>query len=329
MKLIRLLFLLIFLIPTTAGAQNFSKVGTTGYAFLELPVSARTAGIGEASVALTDANADAVFINPALLGFMSHTHVAQVSFANWLAETRHEAISYAINLENIGMFGMSIVRLDMGTMQGTVNADPTRPGSYILTSTFSADAIAVGLSYARRLTDRFAFGGTVKYVREGISDVQDINDASGTTNYSSTNVVFDAGVLYFTGFGSLRIAANIRDFGVDSKYIGDTFKMPTALRLGAAIEIFGDAEAPQRLTATLEALHPSNHAERVNVGVEYWFQNLLALRAGYKYNYDEERLAAGIGLRWMGLGAPLEFDASYTGYGHLGSVVRLTLQAAF
>jgi hypothetical protein len=326
MKIPRILVLFLIIISLPAEGQDFSRVGTTGYAFLELPVSARTAGIGEASVALPDANAEAVFINPALLGFMSHKHVAQVSFANWLAETKHEAISYAIDLEDVGVFGVGLVRLDMGTMQGTVNADPTRPGSYILTSPYSADAIAVSLTYARRLTDRFSFGATVKYVREGLTNVEDIT--KGLADYTSTNVVFDAGVLYYTGLGSLRIAASIRDFGVDSKYIGDSFKMPTTMRLGAAMEIVGDSEAPQRLTTTVEALHPSNHAERVNLGVEYWFQNLVALRVGYKYNYDEERLAAGIGLRWAGLGAPLEFDASYTGYGRLGSVVRLTLQAA-
>ncbi|MGQ9560803.1 MAG: PorV/PorQ family protein [Candidatus Oleimicrobiaceae bacterium] len=301
----------------TAHAQ-FRKVGTTGYVFLEIPVSARMAAMGESFLAMTDAGADALFTNPGLLGFARGRHHLQATHADYLANIQHQAFGYAALLGNLGAFGVSLNRLDVGEMIGTVNADPNNPGGrYIITGTFDSDALAVGLTYARRLTDRFSFGTTLRYVRERIA------------TFESTNVLLDAGMVYLTGWRSLRIGGYVQSFGVDSKYIGDTFKMPTIFRLGVASEVLGSTDGPTRLTLTAEALHPSDYTERLHLGGEYWFQNFLAVRGGYKCNYDEEGWTAGVGLRWKTGGGALGLDMAYTGYGRLGSVSRFTLIASF
>ncbi len=69
------------------------------------------------------------------------------------------------------------------------------------------------------LTDRFSVGVTLKYVQEKI----DI--------YKADNILFDGGVIYHTGFHSLSIAARIHNFGTNTKFINDEFKMPSTLRL--------------------------------------------------------------------------------------------------
>lgn len=267
MRKVLFIFALIFIV-NFLSSQDFKKVGTSGYVFLEIPVSARSSGVGDASVALFHTGADAIFINPVLVGFTTKTHSVNFTFASWLADTKHQSGAYVLKFKNLGVFGVGFVRLDFGTMQGTANANPDQPGNYIITEPFSADAMAFGLSYAKMLTDRFSFGGFVKYVRERI------------WIYKSDNFVFDAGIVYFTGFGSLRIAGVIQNFGVDSRYIGDTFKMPSIFRLGVAGELIGEHNTPTRLSLLVEALHPSDSPEKLNFGIEYTFKDFLSLSGG-------------------------------------------------
>lgn len=303
------------IIPVNA---QFRKVGTTGYVFLEIPVTARMAAMGETSVAFTDAGAEALFTNPALLAFTNSRHNLNASYANYLADIQHQALAYGIRVARIGAFGISINRLDLGEMVETVNADRDNPGGrYLITGKYSADAIAVGLSYANQPTNWFAFGITAKYVRERIS------------TFESSNIVFDLGMAYLTRFHSLRIGGFIQNFGVDSKYIGDTFKMPMIFRLGAAMELLGDANAPNRLTVAIDALHPSDYSERLHLGAEGWLQDLIALRIGYKFNYDEESLTAGLGIKWQMSQNLLGLDLAYADYNRLESVLRVSLNAQF
>lgn len=310
-----------FIITTMAVLpvqSQFRKVATTGYGFLEIPVTARMAAMGETSVALVDAGIEAMFFNPALVAYAPRRHHLTAAYANYLADIQHQALGYGMQLTPIGAFGLSVNRFDLGEMVETVNADANNPGGrYLVKGRYRADALAVGLTYAHQATAWFAFGITAKYVRERISI------------YDSDNLLLDLGMVYRTQFQSLRLGGYIQNFGVDSKYVGDTFKMPMIFRLGLALEIFGNLAAPNRLTLALEALHPSDYTERLHLGGECWLQNLVALRFGYKFNYDEEGLTAGIGLKWQANQKIIGIDLAYTDYGRLDSVVRLTTSAGF
>ncbi len=183
---------------------------------------------------------------------------------------------------------------------------------YDVLGNFSANAISLGLSYSRALTDKFSFGLTVKYVREGIDD------------YSANNILFDGGVLYYTGFKSLRLGASIQNFGVETKYINDPFKMPSVLKLGLAAEIFGDMKSEYRVTGIVEALHPNDGDERMNAGLEIGWKNMVILRGGYKFFYDEETWSVGLGVN-PSTQIPVSADFSFADYGRLGNILRFTL----
>ena len=318
MRFIFKIFIFLMIISVIESSAQFRKVGTTGYVFLEIPVTARMASLGETSVAFMDAGAEALFTNPALLACMNSQHSLNASYANYLADIQHQAVAYGIKLARIGAFGISINRLDLGEMVETMNADRENPGGrYLITGKYNADALAVGLSYANQPTNWFAFGITAKYVRERISV------------YESNNLLLDIGMVYLTRFRTLRIGGYIQNFGVDSKYIGDTFKMPMIFRLGATMELLGDTNTPNRLTVAVDALHPSDYSERLHVGAEGWLQNLIALRVGYKFNYDEEGLTAGLGIKWKMSQNQLALDLAYTDYSRLESVLRVSLNAQF
>ncbi len=304
---------ILVLASTLVQAQEFKKTATAGFIFLEVPASARTAALGEASLALTDENSAAVFNNPAALGFTGQEQSFSASYAPWFAEIKNYSSSFAVKTD-AGVIGVGLVLFDYGSMPRTVVA--TNQQVYDVVGTFNANAMALGVTYSRMLTDQFSFGTTIKFVQERI-DV-----------YKASNVVLDAGVLYNTGLGTLRIAAAVQNFGVNAKFINDEFKMPAVFKLGAAVEAFGSAASDHRLTLMAEARHPNDGNEKVNIGSEYSWQNTIALRAGYKFFYDEESYSIGVGVN-PHLPMPVTLDLAYSDYGRLGTILRMTLQVGF
>ena len=297
------------LITQTSPGQTFKKNATAGFTFLELPVTARSAALGEATLALSDVNASSVFDNPGALGFMSQEHSLSASYAPWFADIKNYAASYAVKTP-IGIVGLGLVALDYGSIPRSIVAQGQKV--YEVIGTFDAKSLAVGLTYGAMLTDRFSFGATVKYAEETI----DI--------YRARNLLFDGGVLYYTGLGSFRIAAVVQNFGVNAKFINDEFKMPTVFKMGAAMEVLGDQGAENRITVLAEAMHPNDASERVTVGAEYAWKNTLSLRAGYKFFYDEESYSVGVGVNPQ-LSVPFSLDFAYTDYGRLGRISRFTV----
>jgi hypothetical protein len=298
---------IVLIVVAPLYAQEFKKVGQAGFVFLEVPVSARSAALAEAGVALSDVRSDAVFTNPAALGWQDKTHAASFSYATWLADTKHYGASYAYNSE-AGVFAVNAILFDFGSMPRTQFVSGNRV--YEVLGEFKADALAFGVSYARRLTDQFAFGVTLKSVRERID------------TYTAGNILFDGGVLYYTGLGSWRVAATIQHFGTETQYISDQFKMPSTLRLGTAVEVINEPDV--RLTGMVDASHPTDANERINVGVELSWMNALVLRGGYKFFYDEETYTLGAGLLPQA-SLPVSADFAFSDYGRLGKIIRFTV----
>jgi len=292
------------------SAQEFKKTATAGFVFLEVPSSSRAASLGESGLALADENSSAVFNNPASLGFSEYQHSFSASYAQWLADIKNYASSYAVKTD-IGTFGIGLVLFDYGSMPRTVIAQDKQV--FDVVGTFDAKSMAVGATYSKMLTNQFSFGTTLKFVQERI----DI--------YSASNIVLDAGVLYYTGLGSLRMAAALQNFGANSKFINDEFKMPAVFKLGVAGELIGDASSEQRLTVTAEARHPNDGNEKISIGAEYSWNNSIALRGGYKFFYDEESYSIGIGINPQ-LPMPVIVDIAYVNYGRFDNILRMTIQ---
>jgi predicted porin len=86
-------------------------------------------------------------------------------------------------------------------------------------------------------------------------------------------------------------------------------------------------------TIAVDALHPNDNDESLNVGAEYVLYDLIALRGGYKSLFldnSEEGLTFGIGLKYTfapGLG--LYFDYAYQEFGVLDNTQHFTLGLRF
>ncbi len=298
-------------------AQDFQKIATTGFVFLELPVTARSVAMGETGITMTNAAAEGLFTNPALISLAPQRMSATVSYADWYVETTHQALGFIYAIPQFGTIGFQAIHFDFGEMEKTINPSREQTGTYISLGTYSAGAYAIGISYARSLTDKFSFGSSLKYVRESI-DV-----------YHAENVVADIGFLYQTGFNSLRIGAFLQNFGLEAKYAQEKFKMPQQLRLGISGEVWGSMASPNRITLLAEAVHPNDANERIHLGMEAMISNVIVLRGGYKFGYDDENLCLGGGLRFAMAGKRFGVDVGYMNHEFLDTSLRYTLVVEF
>ena len=111
------------------------------------------------------------------------------------------------------------------------------------------------------------------------------------------------------------------------------FPLPSNFRLGLAYDIIDSGS--NLLTLALDANHPNDNSERLNIGMEYWYRKMAAIRGGYKFRLgedradDEEGLTLGLGIH-LNLGRRvLSLDYAYADFGRLQQVHRVSLGLQF
>lgn len=312
-------FILTFLILLVfVNGFAFEKVGTTSFQFLKVSMDARSTGMAEAHSAAVYST-DAVFWNPAALTQIKNLDVS-VYYLDWLLDTYHSSFAVAYNLGNFGTIGFHAMVTNIGDIEvTTVDALGFIGGVYnpgLTGDVISPASMSIGLSYGRRLTDKLSFGLTTKYVEEDF-----VVDKAST-------IVFDGGLTYDTGFKTLRIAAVIRHFGPEIKYIDQSYPLPQTFTIGIAGYVFGAEGAvlgnsnDHRLLIAYDMSQPRDFTQQHHVGMEYSIKDMLFLRGGYKFNFGEEGPAFGFGFKVINM----KIDYSYSDFGsYLDSVHRFSL----
>ncbi len=313
---------IIVLIFVTGGlAEQKEKTGTTGFVFLKIPASARQIAMGETGIALPNAGSDAIFVNPALASLIPQQNGISFSYGDWYLDTQHQTFSYTRNMNLFGTVGFHFLNYNFGDMNKTrvfssYEAELIQEGDnnkYMDLGTFSAGAYSVGLTYARQLTDKFSIGTNLKYVRETI----DVHYAD--------NIIADIGFIFFTGYKSLRVGAYLQNFGLETEYVTETFKMPQTMTLGLSGELLGSYDSPNRVSFTLEAKHPNDESEKVHAGLEGVWNNVISMRCGYKLGSEYEKLTLGMGIRFVYKMKKFQLDMAYMDHDYLHTTMRYTL----
>ncbi len=309
------------LIAASGTALAVEKVGTTSMQVLKLPYGVRGIAMGNAGTA-SSTDAEAVWWNPAALTDLRAPNLI-VSQINMPADIQLNSLVYAQQINDISSFSLHAINLSTDDMPVRTYERPEGTGE-----NFSAFDFVAGGSYARMLTDKFSLGGNLRFLYSGLED----------ETYSGFGV--DLGTLYKTSLRSLRLAMAIQNLGPDVSYSGtyldyrnvrrngellenefDGARLPTTFRLGVDFdffEMFG-IPAPETETArmSIEMNHPNDNKERLNLGGEYGIRDLVFLRAGGKFGYDEESFSAGFGLKIPVSSYKLKFDYAYSHWGRL------------
>ncbi len=320
--------LITFVILLTFSALCFAQgnLGQSGANFLQINVDPRGAALGGAVTALSE-GAAALYWNPAgaihtqnMDMYLSHT--------DWFMDTKLMYGGVVKNMGELGTFGLSVTSFYMDEMEITTVYESEGTGQF-----FDAGDLAVGLSYARAMTDRFTFGVTGKYIREFI------------WNETASQVALDVGSLYRTDFYNLRIGMVVRNFSGKLKFSGDDveqrieeeenretennprverltpeFRLPQIFQLGIAFDPIMTSSGG--LTLLADVLVPSDNTQLVVCGAEYRFFNLAYLRGAYRIDYDSGDFSFGGGLNLEAAGMNAHVDYSYSMMGVLGNVHR-------
>ena len=298
----------------------FEKTGTTSFQFLSVRPSARAAALGGAFCTVAD-NSEASFWNPAGLVKMHGTDIS-LSFIDYFFDVKMYSFSAAYTTLSWGTFGVFGMYSDIGSIEETrvdalhFNADNSfNPG--LTGATFSPYQFYGGVSYALELTDNFAFGINVKYVRENLVFA------------NSSAIVFDGGMAFNTGYKSIQLGASVKNFGQDVKFTDKKYPIPQTMNIGASVNIIGEknnnffGESDEhKLQLSYDMIQPRDFDQEHAIGLEYTYKKMIAIRGGYKLNADQESLSGGLGLLYHGL----RFDYAYSAFGdYLPSVHRITL----
>ncbi len=317
------LFIVLFLFAINSYALK--KVGKAGFKFLDVGIGARAAGTGSAYIVNGD-NPEAVFFNPAGIAKFEKQYGFSFGYTKWIADISYNAASFVYNAKSIGRFGLFFVSPSYPEIEGTIVAD--NEVGFIETGKFSVSAFAVGLSYARALTDKFMIGGNIKYATQDLGDMT-INDKN-IKNDASTFAVDFGTIFYpkFTALPTFGFAMTVRNFSPDVKIQEKEFQLPLTYIIGFSVDVFdilGDVKEDQSLNLEVDAIHPRDYTERLNVGLEFIYREMFIVRTGYKFNYDEESLTFGLGLKK----GPIVLDYSYGSFGAFSSVSRVSLGFVF
>jgi hypothetical protein len=333
--------LTVFLGAGFGNAQTFksdvSKKGTTAATFLSISQGARAAGMGSAFVAVAD-DPSSLYWNPA--GIASGGNGVLFDHTAWFADIGYNFIAGSISLGNLGNLGLSLTSSSIGDMSVTTVTQPDGTGEV-----FNVSQVAFSLAYAIRLTDNFAIGFNPKYVYERIWKM------------SSNSFALDVGVKYTTPFDGIVLGMSIANFGQKMHMTGQNaiilydsdplntgnngripaevstgdWSLPLTFRVGVAYQPkLGERN---KFTLAVDALHPSDDYESVNVGGEYSFDDFVFFRGGYKSLFlkdSEESFTLGFGVKQHLVGnITLMADYCYVKFGRLDNIQKISVGMGF
>lgn len=332
------------------------SIPTSAVPFLNFTPDARSGALGEAGVALGDADANAIFWNPSKLVFAKQSKGASISYTPWLRDLIGDMYyTYLTGYSKIGknsVIGGSLMYFDLGTVNFT-----TATG--VAAGTFNSREYAVTATFSQRLSQNFSLGVDLKYLNSNL--------ASGSSNPGlkpGATAAADISAFYrneardnATGRGiGWAFGGMLSNLGGRINYGGqEQYFIPTNLRLGTALTYYADqynkfnfvfdvnklmvptppeyardangnlipvagtsptqyqisrgkdpnrnyfsavfgsfADAPGGLSEELKEF-------TVSTGVEYWYNDQFAVRAGYfgesNIKGGRKYFTTGIGLR--------------------------------
>ena len=301
------------LFPVLGG----QRAGISTAQFLKIGVGGRASAMGDAFVAIAN-DASALYWNPAGLSQFNE-HQVIFSHNKWVVDINHDFVGGVYHLDDANSFGIGFTALTMQKMPVTTEFAPFGTGEY-----FGFSDIAIALSYSRKMTDQFSFGGTIRYIEETLDKLK------------MRGFMIDLGTFYWTGLGSTRFAVAVTNFGNDLAPDGEvvlvgsrtksdwqSFSPPTMFRIGFALEPYQDEE--HIITTSIQLNHPNDNSENVSTGFEYSWNRTLFLRGGYKFNVEEQNITFGAGVNVPISFAQFSLDYAYSNFSRLGSAHRFSI----
>ena len=327
-------------------AQN--NIATTSAAFLEIGPGARSIGMGSAYTAVAD-DPSTMYWNPAGIVNISKPEV-QTFYSPWLVETQFYYNTAVVPLGAYGNLGLSFTALTMDEMMVRTVKDP-EPSDY--GQKFNAGNIAMGVAFAKKLTDRFSFGIKTKFIQESIwqMSAQGLAVDIGTLYISKNNLRIGMSISNYGGKLGMEGVNTLVDIDVDENIYGNndridgnlgTAKWPLPLIFRFGLSQTYNINEKMKCLIAVDAIHPNNNPEYLNLGLEYNALDMFFLRVGQSHTFyelalndgegsgPEQGFSFGAGIKYkIPRGPMLNIDYAFTDFGVFKNIEGYSLSIRF
>ncbi len=214
----------------------FAQIGgTKTFSFLDLPIPARSNGLGGATMAIWDKDVNLGYSNPALLN-PSCSKQLSFNYVNFVSDLNYGNFLYAQQFKKYGTFAAGLQYFDYGKFEGRDEYD-------VETETFRAADYSLNLAFAKTIDkdSTLSLGVALKT----IYSYYDI--------YSSFGSAVDVGLTYHNK-KQLTISLLAKNYGRQWKSFsenGPKEVLPSNVQLGLSKKI---AKAPFRITLLYDQL---------------------------------------------------------------------------
>jgi len=296
MKKIYISILALSLLSVSAFAGNRNRIGQAGAQELLLNPWAQSSGMAGAN-SVSMIGLESMWSNVSGLAFIDKTEIA-FTYANLFAGSGVTSNSFGLaqRIGDASVLGAYVNTMGFGDIDVTT-VDQPEGGM----GTFSPQVLNLNISYARAFSNSIYGGFTLKTISHAIS------------NSRSNGVAIDAGIRYVTGKDeNLKFGIALKNVGPKMSHSGDgfatktqldekeftlshrtqAFELPSTLSLGVAYDIYltprktdddTSGIAEHRITGAGTFISNSFGKDQFAIGVEYSFNRIAALRAGFLY----------------------------------------------
>jgi len=298
--------LLAFLAPLSLRADQ-TNIGAfqENAPWLQLPTSARNAGMGDAFGAMGE-DINTLYANPAGLVQIERPQLL-LTHDEWFQGVAVEHGSIGLPLDAESGFGLSFDYLNLGSIDAfTVSGNTPVPNG-----TLNPNSFNLGVGYGMSISPHFEAGLALKYFQQNIG---------GTTG---GDLAADLGLMSHGWIPHWTFGIGVENVGVNLQ----TASLPMNLKAALAYKA-GSFDNAHLLNVDVDVDMALAQAQAVMVkmGVEYWVHDMLVLRAGDQIS--DEKLATGLDGLTFGAGllvGDFEVDYAYMSNGALGSASLISL----
>ena len=322
----------IIMAESFSPANAFDKVGTTAAQFLQIGVGGKIPSLGGGGVALIS-GPEALYWNPAGIASVRNLSV-KIYHADWIAGMRHQFIGVTSPFGDDGVIGFHGLSLASDEFEQTTLT--FQEGNGVMVD--YAD-LSLGVSYAHRLTDRFNFGATFKYIHQRLFHETASTTAFDLGTHLDTDLEgFSIGMAMTNLGGSMKLEG--RDLLVtgpdeeEAEYQVSEWSLPLTFQVGVSWKLMGRSNAfkensDNSVTVVFDGRHLNEGMTRWHTGIEYGVRDIIFLRAGKVFEHDTEDWTFGGGIN-VPLGKNnLIVDFGYADLGDLEQVQRISLGLDF
>jgi hypothetical protein len=305
-------YLAVVAIGLLLGSQTIgivkAQTATATSSFLRIGVDARGVSMGGAQGAHTE-SVYSMYWNPAGLSNVFLKEIG-VTYYRAFQDLSYSFLGYAVPVVPYGTIGLQAFFLGTGSI---ISTSENPDGSFAGTGdSFSVYDLGFGISQSKRITRNLAYGISLKLLAHKIMNEQAFALAG------------DVGVIYHTAIEELKAALVLQNVSTKYSFISQDLREPWGVRLATVYSLID-----QPLVLTADYNFVPNQQDTLNLGAEYWFLEMLALRAGMRLPSAAGLVSVfnlGFGINWREL---YELDYSFSPHTELGINQRFSLIVRF